>query len=390
MNKKLFAALSTAGVAVSFWACGSGEIYEPSVDDESVKISVTDPSAAIYLCDPYQIECTPLVDQSSAAEEISSSSKARSSSSAITHELPTFFSSSSAFVIGGGESSAGGGTPAAGTYGTCEPSAAVVDKITGTVSYTFKPITTGNGHTVNDFLTKAAYKWDLGANATVKTSSTSKFSSDVVVYSTSGPVTPTVTVSFDGTQPQVISCGKVQVNGDPITGCTCTTDASGAVDFTATPDVTWSVTGCKSSSAVNSYAWAGGAAGASPSYTKTFTAATASFAPTLKVGNSDNTVIDVTCPAVKVTEGAEYEIKKSQDEVELPGAGTYAVVISGGSSLTACRISCNAKGDLTAKVNGKTFTGSYYVNFEGIDTSWCNKTLDFNVSAAATCQASWN
>lgn len=380
MNKKLLAIVGSATVAAAFWACGSGEIYEPTESD-----SIYGEMGAKALC----------ADGCNGAFDVESSSSSSEEEFVPTSSFDNgdddpiiIITSSSSEGLSFSPVESSGSLAPAGSLGKCEPVTTPINKGSATTQFTFKPNGTTSGYKAMDFA-KAIYEWEYGAGATVSGSPVSTNSANVS-YANSGAVVATVTVTMaDGTTDK-IQCSPLQVNGDPITGCTCTTDASGAVDFTATPDVTWSVTGCKSSSAVNSYAWAGGAAGASPSYTKTFTTATASFAPTLKVGNSDNTVIDVTCPAVKVTEGAEYEIKKSQDKVALPGAGTYAVVVSGGSSLTACRISCNANGDLTAKVNGKTFTGSYYVNFEGIDTSWCNKTLDFNVSAAATCEASWN
>ena len=244
------------------------------------------------------------------------------------------------------------------------------------------------GITAVEFM-KGDFVWTFGAGASIPTDQT-KGTSAAVSYSASGKTSATLQLTVStktGVQTGTIQCQPLQVNGDPITGCKCTT-AAASVDYTATPDVVWSVTGCTSASMPLTYNWNG--TDGTETFSNSFTAATASYAPTLKVGNSDNTVIDVTCPAVKVTEGAEYEIKVSQDKVELPGPGTYAVVTKGGTGLTACRVSCNANGALTVKVNGKTFTGSYYVNFEGIDTSWCNMTLDFDISAAATCEASWN
>lgn len=408
MNMKFIAGISLMSIAAaSFWACGEGEIYESndedymfglrepdewvSLKDQALESCAKDETCsamyADYLANPNAdpVEETPASSANQGGQtgtQTSSSSigggsdiviSDYSSSSSITFADPdpvTPSSSSETIVVEG--------------LGYCKPMTTPIDKNTA-VAWQFVP----NPELPKEMTMKFAtgqYVWDFGGlpddgSATSRTSGK-------VTYTTSGKVTTTkVTVTLSDGQTETKTCEPLQVNGDPITGCKCTTEAA-SVDYTATPDVTWSVTGCTSASAPFTYNWNG--TDGAETFTNSFTAATASYAPTLKVGNADNTVIDVPCSAVKVTEGAEFEIKVSQDKVELPGPGTYAVVTKGGTGLTACRVSCNANGALTVKVNGKTFTGSYYVNFEGIDTSWCNMTLDFDISAAATCEASWN
>lgn len=97
----------------------------------------------------------------------------------------------------------------------------------------------------------------------------------------------------------------LQVDGDPISGCQCVTNAS-SVDYTVTPDVEWSVEGCRSNADINTYLWDGSDVSSSPNFSKTFTSAQDGYAPTLIVGNDDNTRIEVSCPLVKITEGPEY------------------------------------------------------------------------------------
>ena len=100
---------------------------------------------------------------------------------------------------------------------------------------------------------------------------------------------------------------------------------TGAVNYLKTPDVKWTVTGCKTGATVMTYSWDGGAAGAETSFTKTFSAATASAAPTLFVANNDNTLQEVACTPVKVTEGEEFKIETTQDKAVFKESGSYAI-----------------------------------------------------------------
>lgn len=310
MNKKFLAVIGSAAVATAFWACGSGDIYEPTDNDLIFKEVMEQPGAVKSYCsDGMGCEGAFAVESSSSEEEdifssssfpgnISSEKIDIGSSSSVIEIIPSIESSSSATLVTG--------------LGSCAPIASPVDKnVAGAAQFKFVPNTTTSGYNATAFA-NATYDWNYGPNSS-EPSGTAKNTSDKVTYSASGAVTASVTVTMKDGSSELITCKELQVNGDPITGCTCTTEAK-SVDYTETPDVTWSVTGCKSTSAITSYAWAGGAAGASTSYTKTFTAATASFAPTLKVGNSDKTVIDVTCPAIKVTKGAEYSFTEKGTE----------------------------------------------------------------------------
>ncbi|MCQ2105292.1 MAG: hypothetical protein MJZ26_05825 [Fibrobacter sp.] len=418
MNKKILAGLSGIVVAGAFWACGSGEINEPTFDDtvimnlypkddaeaassfmkeafasarEACKIDV-DPAgceARINAADPDK--SGDVVSSSSVTEEPGPGNQGQtpvvpvSSSSIVINNNVS--SSSVGPIIVDPTSSGSEGTPSQTVtgLGSCAPATATIEK-GGSTGWAFKLNATNPAGVSVTQLMKGNFTWEFEGASTPSEAATGKLNSTPVSYANSGSYGAKVTVAV-GTSVETITCTPLQVNGDPITGCECA-PAAPTHDFTSEPSAVWTVTGCKTASEPLTYNWDGTAGEAS--FSKTFTAATPAYAPKLKVGNSDNTVIDVTCAPVKVTEGAEYEIKASQDKVVFEAAGTYAVVVSGGSSLTACRISCNANGPLTATAKGKTFTGSYYLNFEGIDVSWCNTTLDLELSAAATCEASWN
>ncbi|MBR6832222.1 MAG: hypothetical protein IKM81_02350 [Fibrobacter sp.] len=239
------------------------------------------------------------------------------------------------------------------------------------------------GFSAIDFA-KATYVWNFGAGAIPATDDTPSTSA-LVTYANSGVVTASVTVTIGGAS-ETIQCSPLQVNGDPITGCECTTRAA-SVDFTATPDVTWSVTGCTSASSPLTYNWNGTDGGAT--FTNSFTAATASYAPTLKVGNADNTVIDVPCSAVKVTEGVEYVIKSNTEagKISLPDEGTYNVVIA-----FACinrTFFCNGvSGPVGGSVNSTPMKKDWYtvVSLSPEDCSG-SAVVSVTVDGPATCGA---
>lgn len=110
---------------------------------------------------------------------------------------------------------------------------------------------------------KATYEWHYGQG--VSDGSANGRTSDNVVFTESGEAAVSVTVTVGGMS-AVIPC-PLHVNGDPIKGCECTTAATTA-DYTATQDVA-------------------------------------------------NSIVEVACPAVKTTQGAEYLIKVEQNQVPL-------------------------------------------------------------------------
>ncbi len=328
MNKKFLAVIGSAAVATAFWACGSGDIYEPTDNDLIFKEVMEQPGAVKSYCsDGMGCEGAFAVESSSSEEEdifssssfpgnISSEKIDIGSSSSVIEIIPSIESSSSATLVTG--------------LGSCAPIASPVDKnVAGAAQFKFIPNTTTSGYNATAFA-NATYDWNYGPNSS-EPSGTAKNTSDKVTYSASGAVTASVTVTMKDGSSELITCKELQVNGDPITGCACTTDADGTVDYTATPDVTWSVTGCKSASAVNSYAW-DGVAGTALTFTKTFTEAQAGWAPKLKVGNSDKTVIDVTCPAVKTSKGPEYQLAFEGDQI--PSSSKLSVAMP--FNLEAC------------------------------------------------------
>ena len=294
---------------------------------------------------------------SSSASKISSSSKkvANSSSSSKVVVKSSDSKSSSSKMVASSSSAA----PILTGGGTCAPTKSVVEQGETVV---WKYTVGGNVKAVD--LLEANFKWSTPGGTPESFESKGTVSvSDAVVYETSGPHTAKLVLSTSK-ETYNIDCDPVQVNGAQITGCKCSTEA-GSVDFTATPDVTWSVSGCTSGAGLElSYEW-DGVVGAD-SYTKTFTAATKAYAPKLIVKNSDNTMIEVACPSVKITEGPEFEIRTTQraGEVKLP-EGTSRVVLDTDAynNTVFCNVSRvdSPSGELEGTVNKVAIKGHDYI-----------------------------
>ena len=411
MNKKLIAGISFAVVAgATFWACGEGEVSKWNSDDDALGFQVSGDAEAEALkkegldnclADDYcKMEYAAYFanpngdtpdDIPSSNDNGNSGTNPGQSSSSIKGNNPFDIvdgqSSSSAARIDDnpqGDQSSSSVKVITG-LGMCEPVTTPIEKNTGSTKWKF----TNNpdaGYSPVDFA-KASYVWNFGAGATPATDATPSTSA-AVSYANSGTAVASVTVTMQDGSAETIQCEPLQVNGDPITGCKCTTEAT-SVDYTTTPDVSWSVTGCTSASMPLTYNWNGTDGG--ETFTNSFTAATASYAPTLKVGNSDNTVIDVPCSAVKVTEGAEYTIKGNTtdaDKAKLPKAGTYNVVIG-----YACQNNlfyCNGDGgEVGVSVNGSDMTAKGWyvtVNLKPGDCSG-SASVSVEVTGPAICGA---
>ncbi len=412
MNKKLIAGILFAVVAgASFWACGEGTVSKWNSDDDGIKFLLSNDAEAEALKKEGLDSClkddyckskyaeyfanpngdTPDDIPSSNDNGNSGTNPGQSSSSIGNHnpfDIVDGTSSSSAARIDdnpqGGDQSSSSVKEITG-LGMCEPVTSPIEKNTGSTKWKF----TANlnaGFKPADFA-RATFAWNFGAGATPATDATPSTSAPVS-YANSGTATASVTVTI-GESSETIQCEPLQVNGDPITGCECTT-AAASVDYTATPDVTWSVTGCTSASMPLTYNWNGTDGG--ETFTNSFTAATASYAPTLKVGNSDNTVINVPCSAVKVTKGAEYTIDDDNTSVELKAAGSYAVVVKGNPT-QQCRMSCEAQQAVNFSVNKVDYTGQYYIPLGSnsvVDNSWCQSTLTIVTDGPLKCSAQWN
>ena len=270
--------------------------------------------------------------------------------------------------------------------GTCAPLKAIVEQGEQVV-WKYTP---GGSVKTTDVLS-AKFKWSTPGGTPEQSAELqgAKAMNDTVLYATSGQHTASLALattkgSFN------ITCDPVQVNGAKITGCKCATEAK-SVDYNTTPGVNWSVSDCSTGAGLTmSYEW-DGVEGTSTTYTKNFTAATDAYAPKLFVKNNDNTMVEVTCPSVKITDGPEFEITTTQGAgaIKLP-KGTSSVVLSTDAynNTVFCNVSRDdsPSGALNGTVNKTAIKGSDYIAVSmPAGTLVKGATLEFTLDVPATC-----
>lgn len=412
MNKKLFSGLALMSVAATaFWACGEGNINGKDLNDDIAMASneqdlQTLKDNAIEDCRitpdcylKYQgyLEGTDV--PSSVDNPTSSASLTPQSSNSLiipglSSSIKIARSSSSINIIDDpGESSSSGPAPITDdTFGTCAAAKNPINKGTS-VQWKF---TANSKYPGFDALkiAKATYTWSFAADA-VDDGTGKGTSSGNITYSNSGATTASVTVLYDG-NPIVVACEPLQVNGAEITGCTCVPDVT-EPDVAAGPvNITWTVSGCASKDAtITGYAWTG-ATGTGESAVAPISAKGEEITPVVAVSNDDNTVQEFTCTGVKAIDSSapDYAIEKANDEVTLPGAGSYTISM-GGSSPAGCQIWCKSDtGDSwSASVNGGTATaGTYHAAIANTQASDCGGSMSLTItgaSSAITCGANW-
>ena len=409
MNKKIYAGIMSFGIAASFWACGSGEIvkFDDTTDGIIEVWPSDDPNAFVTMgvnrevLDTACPQCfvgglpssssifQPPVGQSSSSvfvPVISSPVLSSSSVPEINLNSSSSFkwvppSSSSGVVIIRSSSSA---APILTGGGTCAPVKPIVEQDEAVI---WKYTVGGNVKTTD--MLSAQLVWSTpGATPESLDGKGAKFMSDTVKYATSGQHTATLKLSTTKGSFN-LDCDPVQVNGAKITGCKCATEAK-SVDFNTTPGVDWSVSGCSTGAGLEmSYEW-DGAVGAA-TFTKTFTAATDAYAPKLYVKNNDNTMVEVTCPSVKITDGPEFEITTTQGAgaIKLP-KGTSSVVLSvdAYNNTVFCNVARtdSPSGALNGTVNKTAIKGSDYIAVSmPAGTLVKGATLEFTLDVPATC-----
>ena len=217
--------------------------------------------------------------------------------------------------------------------------------------------------------------------------------SQATQYAKSGDYGASLKLVIDGVS-YAIPCSPVHINGAPITGCKCSTE-NATVDFTAIPDVAWTVTGCSTGDGLDlAYEWEGSSG--TTTFTKTFAAASDGYAPKLKVSNSDNSVVDVECPAVKVTEGPEFVIDEPQGPgaIKLP-AGTSIVHLNVAAFANSvfCQVNrndvptgvLNGTVGVVGSLNRSALKGNDYISTRVDGNLVSGTVLEFTLDSPATC-----
>ena len=426
MNRKLIFGLASAGFASLFWACGSGDILEIQQDDRFLLITLNDDPNMVdgYVQRGVTAYCNAEAGANSeqCIKELQPghiNNNTASSSSATNQNNPAQTrSSSGTFNPFGNNNQQQNPTSAENvnivsspsqqqnptsspniqpaSHATVTSSSAVVadpnawgtcaansttNSIKKGASIQWK-VALDNTKVTASMLSSMTYAWTFQdgtpATATVQKSATSPS----VSYSTSGIKSASVTLT-NGGQTNTIQCTPLNVTGAEVSGCTCTPSAT-QVDVAVSGDVTWTVSGCKSTDQTFSYEWSDGLIGQASAGGRLSTKGT--YAPTVTVKNSDNGMQTVTCGAVTAIDGnhPDYIIKTAgqQGEIDLP-AGNVTVVLE--VDAYNGKVICNANGPISGTVNTSTvLNGNYYVS---VAMSGLKKgaQLVFNLSSPAKC-----
>ena len=371
--------------ATAFWACGEGNINGKDLNDDIAMASneqdlQTLKDNAIEDCRitpdcylKYQgyLEGTDVptsVDNPTSSASLTPQSSNSLIIPGLSSSIKIARSSSSINIIDDpGESSSSGAAPITDdSFGSCVPLKNPINK-GEKVQWQFKAISSYPGFDALK-IAKATYTWSFAAGA-VDDGTGKGTTSGNITYANSGATTASVTVLYDGT-PITVACDPLQVNGDPIT---CTVAAAGGDITTDAGVATWTAT-CTSGSDITSYVWDGTDAGPTGNtFTYTFAAKGDTHTPTLKVGNSDNTVETVTCPEVIATDASipDYILDATTKSVTVP-AGTSVVTASytktdivwdGNIAGMSCNFYCQSPSNdaMDITVDGVAMKGPNYI-----------------------------
>ena len=397
MKAKIFSSVLSLAIAGAFWACNDdsvitiasanqGAVVESSSsktkDDSSAKSSSDSDLIIVKMSSSSSVGKT---SSSSSSFTSSSSSQLKISSSAgiIIHQEPS--SSSTAIVDNPKVSSSSIIVVPVTGLGSCAPTKNPINKGDST-TWKFSA-NISSGQSPMNFV-KASLVWNFSDNA-VPASGATGLTSAPVTYAASGAANASVNVTMPDGSYETIQCSPLQVNGDPITGCECTTDAT-TIDYTAQPTAFWTVTGCSTLSPPLTYVWDEGVISDDAVAAYVFSTA-ATVTPAVTVHNSDNTSIKLECPAVRATEGPEYLVTDNK-YFELP-AGESNVVFDlpsgwrGLSDVGSCTLFCTGLNEpivITVGMEQSTESYATYVSIPLSQTINKSKVV-IGLTAAAKC-----
>ena len=404
MNTKIFSGVLSLAIAGAFWACNDdsvitiasanqGAVVESSSSKTKDDISAK-PSSSEDVIVVHKSSASKATDPSSSTDVLSSESANPtlnvSSSSSVELIIISGRSSSSVTVIDNPvASSASIVVPVTG-LGSCAPTKNPINKGDST-TWKFSA-NISSGQSPMNFV-KASLVWNFSDNA-VPASGATGLTSAPVTYAASGAANASVNVTMPDGSYETIQCSPLQVNGDPITGCECTTDAT-TIDYTAQPTAFWTVMGCSTLSPPLTYVWDEGVISDDAVAAYVFSTA-ATVTPAVTVHNSDNTSIKVECPAVRATEGPEYLVTDYNERFDLP-AGESNVVFDlpsgwhGFGGTENCTLFCTGLNEPIVITIGKEQSKMSYATSISIPVSQTiNKsTVVIGLSAPARCDLAY-
>lgn len=350
MNKKLLAGFSMLVTVGAFWACGDGSINKMDVADElmATQYNSGDPEKdlenskalkdkALKDCenDPIcKAEYADYLANPDAPPPTSSEGSTTPTSASSNSGGGTPVSSSSHFITavssasetGPGNldvsSSSEAAQPVTG-LGSCAPEPTTISK-GGSVNWVFKP--NGMQNTLDFSQGKGSLVWTVDPAGT-ETAAASGLNSPTLTFATANEYKASV-VATVGLNSETIQCSPLQVDGDPITDCSCTPDAAAPDVAGGAVNVTWTVSGCKSDSPITGYEWTG-ATGIAETATAEFKTKDQEITPVVKVSNADGTKKDFTCAAAKAIDATAPDYEITATGISVPNGKCGKVMAAG-------------------------------------------------------------
>ena len=201
--------------------------------------------------------------------------------------------------------------------------------------------------------------------------------------------------------------GMSQVVAAGIKGCSCTSNVE-SVDVSAADGggtVTWTVSGCKSASAIKQYKWRGAEMKTATTATYTFAGEKMKVTPSVQVINDDLKSVDVTCPMVRGVDpnDPDYIFKQASSAASIVfPAGSHIVEFNlpkstnGSVTYMECLMMCNMEHDYSSgdrygyiEVAGQAYQVSDFTQID-LPLEYCNNAVDIPIefSAVSTCYIS--
>ena len=451
MKKKLVFGASAICLSLGFWACGDGSIESIGADDDIARAFALDDEGLKELmkaaekdceadenCKAAQSDAYKSADDDDKDEESSDSdsgdssasssgSTAVSSSNVVVSSSGMVLSSSGAVVTSsaGATSSAGGTssaqvtpvssssgpqiTPASSSAVSSSSAAPATGPVQGICNLSQKIIEKGGSakwsfQRMSGAKDVQTYKWTF-SDGTTKTEA-----SPEITYSKAGEFSAKVLINAGLESQNEIDCSNafggtkttLKVNGTPITGCKCSSDAEALFFASGKPaTATWTASGCTGGNTFT-YTWGGDATGSGTSATGSFEKS-GSFTPTLSVSNEEGMTMSATCPSVTVSQvlsascnvgdnsngvnqqsvsvmpGQTFYFKPTSISGFPSGASRVSAKLIGGGSETEISISKNdwenSATSVTAPMELNTYT--YTLSANGIDICTASLTVEY-------------
>lgn len=452
MNKKILFGLAAAGTASVFWACGDGSIVKFDADDRVVLLGLQSNQET----NVENFVKRAISDACKAQTELDSASCFASmnpgySADSDSHDAPSSSSIKGfgngggntnnnqqgsdnggsgntpplSIVSGGSSSSQGGGsqgnsgngdpskTPSSSSaikiqdgstvnWGTCAPapSNTVIKKgEKADWKFTLEQSVFGPNLAMN-----STFDWTFpgGNPATRSMNGIDGINAKGVVYAASGSYQASVKITQKDGSTGTVTCAPVEVTGAAVSGCTCTPTVTQVDIASANNEVGWNVTGCLSAdgSTAFTYAWSEPFGSFNTASIAAGISAKGEYAPTVKVKNADNGLMEVTCGTIKAIDSdhPDFGFTKKDEEVEIPkGESTIIMDLPTGwnGSNSKCVLRCSdADANITITANGVSSMPSYSTTLDLDVSQTTGKTallinLDFNsTKKTAKCKIS--